>query len=586
MKSNDTHVDEQGRVHGARAEAQALGHALGGWSPSRRGFLGIVLATPLVAACGADGPGGSSGGVPNAGTIVIAGNDQPASIDPAQVSPEDVGMNFVFNCYDRLLDIPAESSELAPSLSTKIPSVDNGLISEDALTYTFPLRTDVKFHDGSPLTAESVKYSWERAIKMNLPEGQTERMSKITTMTAVDDHTFEVTISEPNGSFLRSTAAAPVASVVNPAVVEANGGVVAGQPNEYLATHTASSGPYSLKKWARGDHMSFDVNEDYWGEPAHLPVLIKVLVKNQATMLRAKGADIMSMAADRVAKVEGIDFVTVDTSTLGLQLDELGFNMKIDTSTLPDGDDIPADFFHDVRVRKGFNYAFPYDDYIAGPLGGFAERVGFVVPKGIFGYDPDSGMYPTDPAMAEQMFREAGWWDRGFTMSIVADGGNGAFNGAALAMKDGIEKLNPKFHVQVLSAPEAKSDKMMAEDPIPAAMWSYTSPPLTSPSEYAFDQAHPDGKWGQVGGFSNGYSDPDKVAAMCEEAAASPDKDRRVELYSQLQKLQYDEAMWVVTAQESLPLAYANWLTGVTSNPLWPRPSLRWALYDKKSSTT
>jgi peptide/nickel transport system substrate-binding protein len=543
----------------------------------------MMLATPLVAACGTSGPGGS-GGVPNAGTIVIAGDDQAASIDPAQVSPEDVGMNFVFNCYDRLLDIPAESTDLAPSLSKEIPTVDNGLISEDALTYTFPLRTDVKFHDGSPLTADAVKYSWERAIKMDLPEGQSERMAKIKSMRAVDDHTFEVVLSEPDGSFLRSTAAAPVASVVNPAVVEANGGVVAGQPNEWMAGHTASSGPYSLKEWVRGDHMSFEVNEDYWGEKAHLPVLIKVLVKEQATMLRAKEADIMSMAADRVPKVQGIDFVTVDTSVLGLQLDELGFNMKIDPATLPDGDDIPADFFQDVRVRKAFNYAFPYDDYIAGPLGGFAERVGFVIPKGIFGHDPDAGMYPTDPGKAEELFREAGWWDRGFTMSIVADGSNGAFNGAALAMKDGIEKLNPKFHVQVLSVPEAKSDKMMAEDPIPAAMWSYTSPPLTSPSEYAFDQAHPEGKWGQVGGFRNGYSDPDMVVAICEEASTSPDADRRAELYSQLQKLQYDEAMWVITAQESLPMAYANWLTGVTSNPLWPRPSLRWALYDKKTS--
>ncbi|HET7388601.1 MAG TPA: ABC transporter substrate-binding protein [Nocardioidaceae bacterium] len=581
MKSNDTHVDDQDRVRG---EAQALGHALGGWSPSRRGLLGMMLAAPLVAACGAGGSNGGSSSVPNAGTLVFALDDQPASLDPAQVSPEDIGMNMVFNVYDRLLDIPAGSADLAPSLSTKIPSPDNGLISKDGLTYTFPLRTDVTFHDGSPLTADAVKYSWERALKMNLSEGQSERLAKVKAMRAVDDHTFEVTLSETDGSFLRSTAAAPVASVVNPAVVEAHGGVVAGKPNEWMAQNVASSGPYTFGEWVRGDHMTFEVYKDYWGTPAHLPVLLKLLVKEQATMLRAKEADIMSMAADRVPKVQGIDYVTVDTSTLGLQLDELGFNMKIDPSTLPNGDDIPADFFQDVRVRKAFNYSFPYDTYIKGVLGGFAERVGFVIPKGIFGYDPSAGMYDTDPAKAEQLFREAGWWDRGFTMSIVADGTNGAFNGAALAMKDGIEKLNPKFHVQVLSVPEAKSDKMMAQDPIPAAMWSYTSPPLTAPSEYAYDQAHPDGKWGQVGGFRNGYSDPDKVAAICEEASSSPDKQRRLDLYSQLQRIQYDEAMWVITAQESLPMAYGNWLKGVAVNPLWPRPSFRWALYSKPSA--
>ncbi|SDH33235.1 ABC-type transport system, substrate-binding protein [Sinosporangium album] len=579
MKHSDDDGGRQAAAHAGHAAAgHALGRALREWSPRRRGFLGVVLATSLLTACA---PSGTGEGIPNAGTLVIADKEQPASLDPAQVSATDIGSNAVFNVYDRLVDIPAKSSDLVPSLAVEVPTTDNGLISKDGLTYTFPLRKDVKFHDGSPLTADSVKYSWERVMEMNLPESGADRMAKIRQMTALDDHTFQVALSEPDGSFLRSIAASPLASVVNPAVVEKNGGVVAGQPNPWMTRNIASSGPYKLKEWVSGAHLSFEINEDYWGQPARLPVLLKVAVAEQATELQAKAADIISMSADRVATVRGQSDITVDTSTPGLQLNQLGFNMKIDPSSLPKGDDIPADFFQDVRVRKAFNYTFPYNDYIAGVLSGFAERAGFVLPKGMFGHDPNAGMYNTDLSMAEKLFRESGWWDRGFTMSILVDGTAAPFNGAALALKDAIEKLNPKFHVQVLSVPETTFDKMMAEDPIPAAMWSYTSPGLTAPADYAADQAHPDGKWGQVGGFRNGYSDPDRVAALCEEASTSPDPDRQAKLYGELSKLQYDEAMWIITAQESLPMAHGNWVTGVTSNPLWPRPSLRWALYDK-----
>ncbi|MDN5851326.1 MAG: ABC transporter substrate-binding protein [Actinomycetia bacterium] len=564
---------------GTEDDAERVEHALR-WAPTRRGFIGLMVATPILAACSGDG-GGT--GVSSGKTLVIALDDQPASLDPAAVTPEDIGMNMVFNVYERLLDIPADSSELAPGLSTKVPSKDNGLISKDGLTYTFPIRKGVKFHDGTDVNAEAVKFSWDRAMTMALPEGQAERLANVKATRAVDPHTFEVTLSKHDGSFLRSASAAVVASVVSPSAVEKNGGVTAGKPNEWMTQNMVGSGPYTFGEWARGDHMSFDIFKDYWGEPAHLPVQLLLLVKELATRLRAKEADMMSMTADRVPKVENIDFVTVETDLLGLQLDELGFNMKIDPDTLPDGDDIPGDFFQDARVRQAFNYAFPYDAYISGVLDGFAERTNFVIPKGMFGYDPDIPLYETDPAKAEELFKETGWWDSGFTMSIVADGTNGAFNGAALAMKDGIEKLNSNFHVQVLSVPEAKSDKMIGADPVPAAMWSYTSPPLRAPSEYAYDQAHPEGKWGQVGGFRNGYSDPDHVASLCEEGAVTTDKDRQLEIYSELQQIQYDEAMWVITAQEALPLAYGDWMTGVTVNPLWPRPYFRWALYDKTS---
>jgi peptide/nickel transport system substrate-binding protein len=99
-------------------------------------------------------------------TIVHGADEEPATLDPAEVEPGEGGESVIFHVYDRLLTVGAKSSDLVPALATEIPSVENGLISEDGLTYTFPLRQGITFHDESPFTADDVKFSWDRVIAL------------------------------------------------------------------------------------------------------------------------------------------------------------------------------------------------------------------------------------------------------------------------------------------------------------------------------------------------------------------------------------------------------------------------------------
>ena len=81
---------------------------------------------------------------------------------------------------------------MVPMIATEVPSKANGLVSEDGLIYTFPIRGGVKFHDGTDLTAEDIEYSWNRVLTMDLPESQAETLSSIVVdFRAVDDYTFE-----------------------------------------------------------------------------------------------------------------------------------------------------------------------------------------------------------------------------------------------------------------------------------------------------------------------------------------------------------------------------------------------------------
>ena len=89
--------------------------------------------------------------VKNPGLLVHAADDEPTSLDPAQVEPGEGGETVILQVYDRLLDIGPSSPDLIPSLALEVPSLENGLISEDGLTYTFNIRQGVMFHDGTSL---------------------------------------------------------------------------------------------------------------------------------------------------------------------------------------------------------------------------------------------------------------------------------------------------------------------------------------------------------------------------------------------------------------------------------------------------
>ncbi|MFP5331654.1 MAG: ABC transporter substrate-binding protein, partial [Acidimicrobiia bacterium] len=191
------------------------------------------------------GGDGDTSGVNNPGVFVFAADDEPLSLDPAQVEPGEYGETVILQVYDRLIDFAPGGPDLVPGLATEVPTDDNGLISEDGLTYTFPIREGVTFHDGSPLTAHDVAYSWERVMTMDLPGANAAILiDNVASMEVVDDFTFQVTLAERNAAFLNSIVTQMVASVVSEEVVEANGGFAAGEPNEFMATNPVGTGPY------------------------------------------------------------------------------------------------------------------------------------------------------------------------------------------------------------------------------------------------------------------------------------------------------------------------------------------------------
>ena len=255
--------------------------------------LGCLAVVLLVAACtntstptGEGGGDDSTGSTKNPGVFVHALGGEPESLDPAGASDGGYGNRAIIQVYDFLVDLPPDRAEPIPMLSTEVPTLENGLVSEDGLTYTFPIREGVTFHDGTELTADDVKYSWDRVMTMNLPEGQASKLSEVVTETrVVDDFTFEVEIARPASWFLTTVVYSPPAAVVSQDAVEENGGVVEGEPNEFMTTNMVGTGPYRFLTWDRGERLTFEKNEDYWGEVPALDARWEVASDNSVQVL-------------------------------------------------------------------------------------------------------------------------------------------------------------------------------------------------------------------------------------------------------------------------------------------------------------
>ena len=549
-------------------------------SISKKGIL-TLLASAFFAFTA---PGVSLANVKNPGLLVHAADDEATTLDPAQVEPGEGGETIILQVYDRLLDIDPYSPNLVPSLATEVPTVENGGISSDGLTYTFKLREGVTFHDGTGFTADDVKFSWDRAMEMDLPEGNAGALSDVVASTeVVDDYTFRATLSEPVADFLNSVVVSMVSSVVSQDAVEANGGVEAGVPNEFMAGNMVGTGPYKFVVWNRNENVQLAVNDSYWGENAKLDVRIEIGGDPDVRVfgLRAGEFDTVETDPSFVADLEGADGVTIYTGGLLLEPLHIGFNLNIPEGSLPDGDTIPEDFFHDPRIRQAFNHAFHYEAFLNGPLAGYGAFNPHYTPIGIFGHDPSASVYSKQNyAEAERLFKEAGVWDEGFSVSVITEEGN-LFALMCLVLKDSIEKLNPKFRINVLAVAEAVFDDAHAQNPLEYAMWAKNADPAADPNFYMQAYQHPDGEWGEVHGFANGYKDADKVAELIDAAAVELNSDKRAALYKELNEILYNDPMWLIGAQEGVVMAHRDWLKGFVQNPLWPRPSLKFSLFDK-----
>lgn len=326
-------------------------------------------------------------------TVVIAQTGDALTMDPAKHSHYPTA-NVAFNIFDPLITRGADGNfKPALALSWSNP---------DPLTWEFKLRPGVKFHDGSPMTSEDVKFTFDRALDPNFKAPYFSRISAIKSVEAPDPLTVRFKTAEPFPTMLFSLYEAAFPALIVPAAyVKANG--------EALASKPIGTGPYKFVEWRKDDRIVLEANPDYWGGAPK----IKTVIWRSIREVRTRIAELRSGGVDVIGDVppEDIQGLERGGSRVAAVASDILYFFHFDTLK-----DSPL---KDKRVRQAINYAIDVDAIHKAIMGGLGNKITMVLPKEAFGYDDSVGAYPFDLAKAKQLLTEAGY-PNGFTIPLVS----------------------------------------------------------------------------------------------------------------------------------------------------------------------
>ena len=234
-------------------------------SLGRSALLACIAAVLALAACAPAGPtpgqaadtGGGSGGVapaPKPGgtlTFALARDITRKGLDP-NVGGGQPDIVLWTQLFDTLLYQDPRDQSLKPGLA------ESWDVSEDGKAYTFHLRTDVQFHDGTPFNAAAVKFTFDRIMEPSNPGISRQHLAEVQTAEVVDDATVRVTLRNPQPIFLLRLTR-PHDAIVSPTAVQRLG------PDEF-GRKPVGTGPFMLQEWVPGDRFVLKRNPDYkWG---------------------------------------------------------------------------------------------------------------------------------------------------------------------------------------------------------------------------------------------------------------------------------------------------------------------------------
>lgn len=565
----------------------------------KKGLIGI-LAVLLLA-------GGCASGI-DSDALIVAHKGEMESLDPVY-SYDGVTQGFMLNVYDTLLKFDGSSmTDLLPSISTQVPSVENGLISKDGLTYTFPIRKGVKFHNGETLTPQDVKYSLMRFLLSDVSGGPSSLLlepilgvsstrdskgNKVVTFKDVDKaievkgDNVVIHLKRPFAPFL--TILARWGYIMNQQWVTENGGWNGAEDtweaynnfskeSSYLFDHMNGTGPFKLVRWnIAGKRLQLAANEDYFAGAPKLKHVHLMTVDEPSTvrlMLESGDVDIAEISPKFIAQLKGKEGITVYDNLPRLRTDPaIFFTRNINMTANPDvgsgkfdGEGIPSDFFADPDVRKGFAYAFDYDAYLTQSMEGRGHRAIGPAPQGVLPQDEGFERYEFDLKKAEEHFKKAyggQLWDKGFKLTMVYNTSGEMRQIACEILKRNVERLNPKFKIDLRGLTWAAFLEKTANHQMPIWTRGWVAD-YADPHNFYFPFLHSNGRYA----LAQGYNNP-KADRLIEEAVTQTDPAKRRALYKQLHHLMHKDTMQIYTVHPTGLWATRSNVKGFVDNPVY-----------------
>jgi peptide/nickel transport system substrate-binding protein len=312
-------------------------------------------------------------------SLVVVQEAEPVGLDLMQSSIQTT-MSVCYNIHDTLFH-PQEDASVLPALAEKWEKVDD-------LTWKITLRKDAVFHNGEPVNAAAVKFSYDRVNSEEVKSPHKGKLSAFTELNVIDEYTFTVKTEAPYAPGLYMLGY--YLPIVPPKYVQEVG-------NEKYNTDPVGSGPYRLKKWVRGEEIVLEAFDKYYGpKPAYRTVIFKANPEEAsrvAMQITGEAHVISGVPVHQRKKIlsSGKAYLTPQMGVMPY----LGIN----TYEAP---------FDDVQVRQALNYAIDRELIVKALFDGKAIVCAGPISPRTFGASPTLKPYPYDPAKSLQLLKAAG----------------------------------------------------------------------------------------------------------------------------------------------------------------------------------
>ena len=490
--------------------------------------------------------------------VLVIGLDigDTVTLDPAKQNNYSPPLTLAA-AYDTLVTLaPGQYTTPKPMLATKWERTPNGK------GWRFTLRRDVKFFSGNPLTADDVKWTFDRIFAV---KDQTAfYVGNIDAVTVVDPYTVDIALKAPDEPIL-DILAAPGFGILDSKTVMEHGGTTDAndKATDWLNTHTAGSGAYAVTAWARGAQIQLVRNPNSWRGPApYARVVIRHIPDSAAQLLAVQRGDIdvafnlipeqiSSLKAEpgvRAERLESLDFVYMALTQ------EPDFNKALSLK----------------EARQAVMHAIDYDGIRDKLLGGQATRPATFLPVGVLGStqaDADRIAAKENLDLARQLLQKAGLPD-GFEFELsygqaVVDGvsyGTIAQKLQADLARVGIRmKLNPMDQVNM------RTQYVTGKSTAALTFWN---PPAVNNYLWA-------GAATQRVAKRVHWTPSEQVLKLVRDATAEPDRDKQAKLWIEFQEALVEQANLVVLFQPiyqvavrdsvgTFPLTAAGWLADIS----------------------
>jgi peptide/nickel transport system substrate-binding protein len=296
---------------------------------------------------------------------------EPATLDPLSAQNTADGRSILFNVFEGLVK-PDTDGMMRPCIA------ESWVIEQNGSVYTFHLREGVRFHDGSFVTAQDVKFSLDAAV-----EAKFTGMDRISDVTIINGNRVRVTLVNPDLEFL------PYMTV---GIVKAN--------NTDREKNVIGTGPFIVESYKTQQNLVLKKFEDYWQrDKPHLDKVTIVFLANYDAL----------MVALRGGSIDGARLTGAMSALLDHRQFDIIHNYSASVQLLALNNNVPP--LNDIRVRRALNYGIDIKDIIDTAFFGAGVPSGNPIIPGLAVYYAGSLTYPYEPETARKLLAEAGFND-------------------------------------------------------------------------------------------------------------------------------------------------------------------------------